>query len=438
MSAPIAGSLPYYVWQSPDRKTSIQLSFDVIDRILQDVMRGFGSLPRRGAEVGGILLGRGEPGQVIIEEFELVECEYQAGPSFVLSDRDRAGLAEALEKWSDKRLRVVGLYRSHTRKDLYLDDLDEALFRQFFGDPEQVFLVIKPFATRACVAGFCLWRDGELERDGTLAEFVFNRRELGGGDPRPVAARREAAPSESREQETAAAPAGRSTPSLSILSGPAAEAPPAKSGPGLWLWVPVALAIAVVGGIFGFVASKGGPEQGAVQVTSGLPLKLAVTQNGTQLDVRWDRQSQTIAGAQLGILSIQDGPNRKEIELSASQLQNGRVLYSRITSDVSLKLEVFGRERSSSAESVRVLAADAAPAPIGQPRPRAERPPPVIKPVARAPKREPAAPEAKPLEDAPAALASPVRRTTAAVPPPAPVEQPKPVETELVGPARRR
>src|SRR5438105_4746771 len=48
-SVPIPG---FYVWEVPGKWISIELSLDVVDLLSQDVIRGFGSLPRRGAEVG--------------------------------------------------------------------------------------------------------------------------------------------------------------------------------------------------------------------------------------------------------------------------------------------------------------------------------------------------------------------------------------------------
>src|SRR5580698_10036098 len=62
--SPMVSGLPYYVWEVPDKKISIQLHFDVIDRMSPEILRGFGALKRRGAEVGGILLGRSEDGPV--------------------------------------------------------------------------------------------------------------------------------------------------------------------------------------------------------------------------------------------------------------------------------------------------------------------------------------------------------------------------------------
>ena len=60
----MVSGLPYYVWEVPDKKISIQLHYDVIDRMSPDILRGLGALKRRGAEVGGILLGDSEDGAV--------------------------------------------------------------------------------------------------------------------------------------------------------------------------------------------------------------------------------------------------------------------------------------------------------------------------------------------------------------------------------------
>src|SRR5438445_9592861 len=101
-SAPASG-LPYFVWEVPEKSISIQLSFDVIDRMYPDIMRGLGALKRRGAEVGGILLGRSDPdsaGKVIIEDFEPVASEYLTGPSYNLSDNDRVAFEAAIVRQS--------------------------------------------------------------------------------------------------------------------------------------------------------------------------------------------------------------------------------------------------------------------------------------------------------------------------------------------------
>jgi hypothetical protein len=47
----------YYVWEVPGKPVAVHLHLDVLDRIASEVMRGFGAVPKRGAEVGGLLIG---------------------------------------------------------------------------------------------------------------------------------------------------------------------------------------------------------------------------------------------------------------------------------------------------------------------------------------------------------------------------------------------
>src|ERR1700736_2785870 len=112
-SATVTG-LPFYVWEVAGKAISIQLHFDVIDRVSPDILRGLGALKRRGAEVGGILLGRTEDGphpKVIVEDFAPVPSEYLTGPSYNLSEKDLVAFEATLERWrSDPsaKLSVVG------------------------------------------------------------------------------------------------------------------------------------------------------------------------------------------------------------------------------------------------------------------------------------------------------------------------------------------
>ncbi len=97
----MVSGLPYYVWEVPDKKISIQLHYDVIDRMSPDILRGLGALKRRGAEVGGILLGSSEDGAVrtvTIEDFEPVPSEYLTGPSFNLSPNDLVSFEAAIRR----------------------------------------------------------------------------------------------------------------------------------------------------------------------------------------------------------------------------------------------------------------------------------------------------------------------------------------------------
>src|SRR4051794_27540928 len=116
-SAASSGS-PFYVWEAPGKPVSINLRFDVVDRLSPEMLRGLGALKRRGAEVGGLLLGTCESGlhqKVTIEDFEPVPTEYLTGPSYNLSQNDLVAFEAAIERRrsdSHSGLQVVGFYRS--------------------------------------------------------------------------------------------------------------------------------------------------------------------------------------------------------------------------------------------------------------------------------------------------------------------------------------
>src|SRR6202049_4562890 len=83
-------------WSAPQCPFSIECSPRVLDNIRLAVVDAFFSLPRGGAEIGGILLGAHEPGRVVISDYLALECEHATGPSFTLSSNDEAQLSELL------------------------------------------------------------------------------------------------------------------------------------------------------------------------------------------------------------------------------------------------------------------------------------------------------------------------------------------------------
>ena len=83
-------------WKAPECPFTIEYSLRALDDIRLAVMDAFFSLPRGGAEIGGILLGRREKRRLAIEDYVALECEHAFGPSFALSPRDHARLAALL------------------------------------------------------------------------------------------------------------------------------------------------------------------------------------------------------------------------------------------------------------------------------------------------------------------------------------------------------
>ena len=146
---------PYYVWKPAEKPISVQLQFDVVDRILLEVMRGFGAVPKRGAEVGGILLGtvemHGDRFVVNVEAFEAVDCDHASGPSFILSEDDQAAFLESMDRWKrgpERRIYAVGYYRGHTRDGICLAAEDLAILEDLFPEATAIAMVIKPYAAR--------------------------------------------------------------------------------------------------------------------------------------------------------------------------------------------------------------------------------------------------------------------------------------------------
>src|ERR1700687_2075206 len=123
----------YYVWQVSGKPVEVHLQLDVLDRLASEIMRGFGAVPKRGAEVGGLLLGtiqRGSPTIVRIEDFEPVPCHYRRGPSYLFTEDAGAAFEKAFERTRpdlSRDIYGVGYFRGHTRQGLSLAPEDIAL-----------------------------------------------------------------------------------------------------------------------------------------------------------------------------------------------------------------------------------------------------------------------------------------------------------------------
>jgi hypothetical protein len=170
------------ICEIPDSQISIHLAYSVIERLEQDVIAAFNALPKRGAEVGGLLVGRVQDSgnrTVYIDNFVPVSCEYRRGPSYLLSDADRPGLESAIKGAGSTG---IGFYRSHTRKDFAFDTEDITRFQTYFPDSNRVFLLIKPLSISQSIARFFVWGGGEMSGDFSLPEFPFGRRWI----PEPV------------------------------------------------------------------------------------------------------------------------------------------------------------------------------------------------------------------------------------------------------------
>lgn len=371
----------FYVWEVTGKWISIELSLDLVDRLQQDVIRGFGSLPRRGAEVGGILLGTvTAAGRIVrVEDYLEIPIEYRRGPSYLLSEPDtKAFEAELAQLRSNPAspTRPIGYFRSHTRDAVGLAPEDLDLVSKYFPDPETVILLIRPFGTKPSTAGFYFKEDGQFQTGPPLLEFPFRRRDLAPEDAtapperpsrgvsvpsrirRAAQAAQQSEQASARDTDTLPAPPARQPdviePVFAREAPPVApeisEAKPKRSGGRVW--IPVSILCLLAGILAGFQAAmRVGPQ--ALGGLNPYNLSLTVTPSGNDLEVRWDRQSPVIGKALKGILTVEDGNYKKSIDLDTDRLQGGsELLYRHYSNDVRFRLEVFLRDSTSVAEAV--------------------------------------------------------------------------------------
>jgi len=336
----------YFVWQAPGQPVVIHLSINVVDRMSTDILRGFGAVPKRGAEVGGLLIGTTQPGNVNtvrIEDFEAIPCTYSRGPSYLLTEAERAIFNEVCRRRSAE---IVGYYRSHTRDGLALQPEDIQLLTQSLPSA-RIALLVKPFATKPSMGGFFVRENGAFPA-ATPLEFPFRRWEMTGEEQprRPMQERknqdREAetvVPSKPAQEQAAAAP----EPYYRIFSAEPVEpakqaagdpyAPKSKAG----MWMVASFVFLLLGVLLGYEASRiTGPQRGA----SDFALSLAVERTGENLTVHWNPEARGVRAARDGVLEIEDGGETKRVELDQANLSSGSMVYRNASNKVRFRLMI--------------------------------------------------------------------------------------------------
>ena len=344
-------------WKAPECPFTIEYSLRVLDDIRLAVMDAFFSLPRGGAEIGGILLGQFVKRRLAIADYVPLDCEHAFGPSFTLSPRDQARLAALLAsaEQNPDRLKPVGWYHSHTRSEIFLSEADQDLHGRCFPEPWQVALVLKPHTFQPTRAGF-FFRDtgGSIHGSASYQEFVLAPlpvRPVPAGVAPPVesapSARLRHGPGPRGPVITVAAEAAPRAP-----AEPASETPPADGLPRFselpanreWrgfaavLVIGIGVAVSVVGfqtrGLW--LPALTAAIRPAPQISIGLS---AIDSDG-QLQIRWDRDSLAVRQGADAILEIDDGPVPRDIQLDPLQLQTGTFTYGRQGEQVDVKLSI--------------------------------------------------------------------------------------------------
>jgi hypothetical protein len=331
----------YYVWEVAGKPAVVHLHLDVVDHLLAVVLRGLGALPKRGAEVGGLLLGSIEHAEVSIvriEDFEPVECQYSRGPSYLFSDADRHAFESACERWKpggERAAYAVGYYRSHTRDGIALATEDVELVDKHFPAPDNIVLLVKPFRTKLSTAGFFV-REGGAFPLKTPLEFPFRRSDLAGEEaPRP-SANGNAAKGLPGPASTTLAPILTRAPAFAEK----AAAKAARTGRNA-LWIPLSFVFLLVGLALGLLLASARGLGVARPASSDPALGLSVARSDQNINVTWNRQAAAIRRAQRGTIDIEDGGERVSRALDAIEIQNGSLIYRNASDSVKFRLTVF-------------------------------------------------------------------------------------------------
>ncbi len=168
-------------WRTPQCPFAIEYSRRMLDDIRLAVVDAFFSLPRGGAEIGGILLGKFDGQRLLILDYRPLDCEHALGPSFNLSPKDEARLGDLLaaNRSNPAGLQPVGWYHSHTRTEIFLSDADLEIHNRYFPDMWQVALVLRPSTFHPTRGGFFFREpDGSISAKASYLEFAL--------DPLPV------------------------------------------------------------------------------------------------------------------------------------------------------------------------------------------------------------------------------------------------------------
>ncbi len=308
-------------------------------------------VPRRGLEIGGILLGRTETeGNLTtfwVEGFRAIESEHRWGPSYLLSDPDFASLREEMDRCGSG---CIGIYRSQTRaRQLALEVSDVKVFGQCFPTGNALFLMLAPALGKAA---FFSRADADLK---CVREF---------GLPATIRLRRDPSTRQNRQHN-------RSTWSL---PAPAAQAPArlgAKAKTRSW-YSAALIAILLLGagasGLSALLSHRA--EQG---IAGPKVVDLKVQPVGSSLHVRWDPNSPALRGAARVVLHVEDGDYRRDRELAAAEVRSGSTTYQARTDEVFLRIDAYSSAPSAFG-SVRVISAPRRPAANTAPSPSLARP----------------------------------------------------------------
>lgn len=368
----------------------------------RQVDEGVRLLPKRGAEIGGLLVGpKSRENGVVVDTIMPLAIEYKHGPSFRISDADCVKLSEMIEAvQSDPGKAVVGFYRSQTRGNETFRESDREIcaaiekIHTSFGDDFLSYFVLAPVSRAEKLAHVSMWNGSDWDRK----QFVLRWSNLPAVPAPPPPAARERYPAEATPRELV--PAVYDYPEPSLVSTPRTTAR-VYATPGI---AGAVLLLSTVG-FWGYHAYQGMLRNRATATVTASPatranlpplrMGFSADRQGGLWKLSWDRGTMDVLNPGGALLDIQDGDASKQLHLTPADLNSGTVFYTPSSGDLrfSLQLELPGAAPIE--EHVRILEG-----PPSVPESAASTSAAPNKPAARAPNTTPAD-TAPPLEEPP-------------------------------------
>lgn len=329
----------HYVWKFPGAPVHIYVQLKTIARLREYVFSGLHSDNSESIEVGGLLLGKTRPQHVEVTGFLPFALD-SSSRYFVPNAPEKARFRDAINGVAEtsKEGTVVGYFRSSLRGGVRLFDDDLALIKDFFPDPDNIFLVIGAEEIHPPLAGFFVWDSEEIYLDSSFMPFPLDEKLL----------------------EASTLPTARPKPA--VIQPKAVAAVP-KRRRSRWTLSVGAVFLAAVAAAIAFVYTQ--PRTGsddtsnsvvrpssAPSPNSGVALSLSGQLRDSGIEITWDP---TIAKARVGVLAITDGESRREVPLTQTQLESRKLIYAPASSQVEVALEVFSSDGIRSRESLFFL-----------------------------------------------------------------------------------
>jgi len=328
-------------WSAAHSPLSVEYASWVFEEIRAAVWKNRNQHSNDGLEIGGVLFGTHQSSAARILAWRPISCEHAEGPGLHLSSDDRRDLLRLLlAAKQDPELATfqpVGWFVSHAGGDIALNSSDAGIFKDFFGEPWQVTLIVVPAADGAIRAGFFVREsDGTLHADSTYPEFTIQ----------PAASGH--------------------VPKIDWQPGVAFRRIAANP---LLAWTLAAI-LAV---ILAIVLARPRPAQ-QPQAASGFSLRMQ--ESGPRLQIMWDPSAASIQNAARAEIQIQDGGQPSHVTLDATQLRSGKMNWQRRSDAVEARLTAYPDNGPPVTEFARFAIATVT---LPAPAPRADASAPEVK-----------------------------------------------------------